>query len=584
MDSTQTTRHLLSVLIWFPAAAALFALFLPRQAPKVLRAYGLGVGLFLLGQSLQLLVGSTHSIQSRTFRFVENVEWIPAFGIRYHLGVDGISLWLILLTTFLTPLTMYVSFGAIRNRQKEFIAAMLFLQSAMIGAFVSLDLFLFYTFWELMLVPMFLIIGVFGGKNSVYAAVKFFIYTFAGSVFMLLAILYMVAQYKTLSGHYSFDYQDLMRLGFPVSTERVLFAAFTLAFAIKVPMWPVHTWLPDAHTEAPTGGSMILAAIMLKLGTYGFLRFSLGLFPLAGHWIGPTVALFACIGIIYGALAAWRQYDFKRLVAYSSVSHLGFVMLGLSSRSATGVSGAILQMINHGISTGALFLLVGVLYDRRHTRDVAEFGGLARVMPWYSAVFVLVTMSSIGLPGTNGFIGEFLIITGTFGADLLRWSYHCIGTDCEIAQIGPWFALLAVSGVILGAVYMLDVTQKVFFGPSTNPKNRDLTDLNSREWAGIAPLVVAIFALGLFPMYFRDRIDPSVRSFLAVYNSKREALREGGNAHMTPWLLEESATTPPARDPGNGLPLPAEVPAAVPHATRAQRSNELLVARGGLNP
>jgi NADH-quinone oxidoreductase subunit M len=580
MDPTQSTRHLLSVLIWFPAVAALLALFIPRQAPKVLRAYGVGAGLFLFGQSLQLLVGSTHSVQSRAFRFVENVEWIPSFGIRYHLGVDGISLWMVLLTTFLTPLTMYVSFGAIRNKQKEFIAAMLFLQSAMIGAFVALDLFLFYTFWELMLVPMFLIIGVFGGKNSVYAAVKFFIYTFAGSVFMLLAILYMVAQYKTLSGHYSFDYAELMRLGFPVGTERMLFAAFTLAFAIKVPMWPVHTWLPDAHTEAPTGGSMILAAIMLKLGTYGYLRFSLGLFPLAAHWIGPTIALLACVGIIYGALAGWRQYDFKRLVAYSSVSHLGFVMLGLSSRSPTGVSGAILQMVNHGISTGALFLLVGVLYDRRHTRDVAEFGGLAKVMPWYAAVFVLVTMSSIGLPGTNGFIGEFLIITGTFSADLLRWSYHCVGTDCEVAQIGPWFGMLAVSGVILGAVYMLDVTQKVFFGASTNPKNRGLTDLNSREWAGLAPLVVAIFALGLFPMYFRDRIDPSVRAFLSVYNSKREALRDGG-VHLVPWLLEESVITPPATDPGNGLPPPAEAVEA-PHAARqAPSTRDLLVAQGG---
>jgi NADH-quinone oxidoreductase subunit M len=262
------------------------------------------------------------------------------------------------------------------------------------------------------------------------------------------------------------------------------------------------------------------------------------------------------------------------------VSHLGFVMLGLSSRSPTGVSGAILQMVNHGISTGALFLLVGVLYDRRHTRDVAEFGGLAKVMPWYSAIFVLVTMSSIGLPGTNGFIGEFLIITGSFGADLLRWSYHCIGTDCEVAQIGPWFGLLAVSGVILGAVYMLDVTQKVFFGASTNPKNRDLTDLNSREWTALAPLVLAIFAIGLFPMYFRDRIDPSVRSFLAVYNSKREALRDGGNTRMTPWLLEEAAITPPEHDPGNGLPAPA-APEAVPHAALAPRSNELLVARQG---
>ncbi len=579
MDPNSSTRHLLSVLIWFPAIAGLLALFLPRQAPKLLRGYAVGAGLFLFGQSLQLLAGSTDPQRARGFRFVENVEWIPAFGIRYHVGLDGLSLWLVILTTFLTPLTLYVSFGAIRNRQKEFIAAMLFLQSAMIGSFVSLDMFLFYTFWELMLVPMFLLIGVFGGKNSVYAAVKFFLYTFAGSVFMLLAILYMVARYKDLTGHYSFDYADLMRLGFPPGTERLLFAAFTLAFAIKVPMWPVHTWLPDAHTEAPTGGSMILAAILLKMGTYGFLRFSLGFFPLAGHWIGPTVALIACVGIIWGALAAWRQYDFKRLVAYSSVSHLGFVMLGLASRSPSGISGAILQMINHGVSTGALFLLVGVIYDRRHTRDVAEFGGLAKVMPWYAAIFVLVTMSSIGLPGTNGFIGEFLIITGTFGADLLRWSYHCIGTDCEVAQVGPWYALLAVFGVILGAVYMLDVTQKVFFGEQTNPKNRSLPDLTAREWTGLVPLVVSIFALGLFPMYFRDRIDPSVRAFVSVYNTKREALREEGGTHLAPWLLNESVTALPEHDPGNGLVAPSE---GAPHAARdTQPQAGALAVRGG---
>ena len=574
-----TTRHLLSVLIWFPAIAGIFALFLPRQAPRLLRTYGVGAGLFLFGQSLQLLIGSTHSVESRGFRFVENTEWIPSLGIRYHLAVDGISLWLVLLTTFLTPLTLYVSFGAIRNRQKEFIAAMLILESAMIGAFVSLDLFLFYVFWELMLVPMFLIIGVFGGRNSVYAAVKFFLYTFAGSIFMLIAILYMVMKYKALNGSYSFDYADLMRMGFPVSTERLLFAAFTLAFAIKVPMWPVHTWLPDAHTEAPTGGSIILAAVMLKLGTYGFLRFGLGLFPLAAHWIGPTIAILACVGIIWGALAAWRQYDFKRLIAYSSVSHLGFVMLGLVSRTQAGVSGAVLQMVNHGISTGALFLLVGVIYDRRHTRDVAEFGGLAKVMPWYAAMFVLVTMSSIGLPGTNGFIGEFLIITGSFSSNLLNWSHHCTGEGldrtCEIAQIGPFFGLLAVSGVVLGAIYMLDVTQKVFFGPSTNPRNEHLEDLNSREWTGVIPLVAMIFAIGLFPMYFRDRVDPTVRAFLAVYDQKRQALNMRRGA-TDAFMLEESVLAPPARDtPPTGTPG-AEAPSHADANHHARRPGVLL--------
>lgn len=553
-----TARHLLSVLVWFPAVAGLLALFLPRQSPKLLRAYGVGASLFLFGQSLQLLVGADHSVEGRGFRFVENVAWIPSLGIRYHLAVDGISLWLILLTAFLTPLTLYVSFGAIRNRQKEFIAAMLVLESAMIGAFVSMDLFLFYVFYEMMLVPMFIIIGVFGGKNSVYAAVKFFLYTFAGSIFMLLAILYMVVKHRDLTGQYSFDYLDLMRVGFPLGTERLLFAAFTVAFAVKVPMWPVHTWLPDAHTEAPTGGSTILAAIMLKLGTYGFLRFSLGFFPLAAHWIGPTIALLACVGIVYGALAAWRQHDFKRLVAYSSVSHLGFVMLGLAARSPSTVSGSILQMVNHGISTGALFLLVGVIYDRRHTRDLAEFGGIAKVMPWYATMFVLVTMSSIGLPGTNGFIGEFLVITGTFSASLLRWSYHCTsGGDCDLAQVGPVFAAIAASGVILGAIYMLDVTQKVFFGPNRNPKNAHLPDLSPREWAGLLPLVAMIFALGLFPNYFKSRIDPTVTDFLAVYTAKMEALRDPQGARTRPVLLDESVLRPAgAPGPRASAPTP----------------------------
>lgn len=570
------------MLVWFPAIAGLLALFLPRQAPRLLRTYGVGASLFLFGQSLQLLIGSTHSVESRGFRFVENTEWITSLGIRYHLAVDGISLFLVLLTTFLTPIALYISFGAIRTRQKEFIAAMLVLESAMIGSFVAMDLFLFYVFYELMLVPMFIIIGAFGGKNRVYAAVKFFIYTFAGSVFMLVAMIYMVVKHHELTGRYSFDYLDLMRMGFPAGTERLLFAAFTLAFAIKVPMWPVHTWLPDAHTEAPTGGSIILAAIMLKVGTYGFLRFSLGFFPNAAHWIGPTIAGLACAGIILGALAAWRQYDFKRVIAYSSVSHLGFVMLGLIARSPHGVSGAVLQMINHGISTGALFLLVGVIYDRRHTRDLAEFGGLAKVMPWYAAMFVLVTMSSIGLPGTNGFIGEFLIITGTFTSDVLRWSYRVVSGVPDTANVGPFFGFVAVSGVLLGAIYMLDVVQKVFYGPITNPKNRRLNDLNPREWTGLIPLVAMIFALGLFPAHFRSRIDPTVRAVLHVYNAKRDALREQQMTHTRPFLLAPSVLVIPAVDPE--MPPVEAAPAPAENHTRVSEpatvGGDLLVALG----
>ncbi len=552
-------------------------MFLPRQSPKLLRVYAVASGLFVFGASLQLLVGAEDTAVNRSWRFVENVAWIPSLGIRYHLAVDGISLWLILLTTFLTPLTLHVSFGAVRDRQKEFIAAMLILESAMIGAFVSLDMFLFYVFWELMLVPMFLLIGVFGGRNRVYAAVKFFLYTFAGSVFMLIAILYMVIHFKTLSGHYSFDYTDLMRLAFPTGTERLLLAAFALAFAIKVPMWPVHTWLPDAHTEAPTGGSIILAAIMLKLGTYGFLRFALGFFPVASHWVGPTIAILACVGIVWGALVAWRQYDFKRLVAYSSVSHLGFVMLGLVSRTPSGVSGAILQMINHGVSTGALFLLVGVIYDRRHTRDVADFGGLAKVMPWYATAFVIVTMSSIGLPGTNGFIGEFLVITGSFTSELLRGTYvshNDAGQPfIDHVSLGPVFAAVAVTGVILGAVYMLDVVQKVFFGPARNPKNDALEDLTVREWAGILPLLAMVFAIGLFPMYFRDRIDPSARAFLAVYNAKRDSVSRREALDET-YLLDPSVVQPPAQD--SPTPPPAGDPPAAADARTPARGSTLV--------
>lgn len=553
--------HLLSVLIWLPAIAGLFVLFLPRQAPGFLRAFGVGVGLFEFGKSLQLLIGSDYA---RGFRFVENVEWIRSLGIRYHLGVDGISLWLVILTTFLTPLTMYVSFGSIKTKQKEFIAAMLLLESAMIGTFLALDMFLFYVFWEAMLVPMYLIIGIFGGPNRVYAAVKFFIYTFVGSLFMLLAIVYMVVKFRALdpSHRYSFDYFDLMRLGFPRDTELLLFLAFAVAFAVKVPMFPLHTWLPDAHTEAPTGGSIILAGVMLKLGTYGFLRFALPFFPSASHMVGPTIAGLACAGILYGAAVAWRQKDFKKLIAYSSVSHLGFVMLGIVARTPHAVTGAVLQMVNHGLSTGALFLLVGVIYDRRHTRELAEFGGLAKVMPAYAAIFVMVTMSSIGLPLTNGFVGEFLIITGSFASELLHVSYHCTtnldgSRICDVAGLGPLYAALAALGVLFGAIYMLEAVQKVFFGPVTNPKNRHLPDLNGREWLSVVPLVLLILFIGIKPQVFTSRIEPDVVDWLAQYENKRQQVTRPGATEV--YLLPEGALTParpqavPAAPPGRAM-------------------------------
>ncbi len=547
INTLASNTHLLSVLIWLPALAGLLVLFLPRQSPAVIRAFGIGVGLIEFGKSLQLLIGSDYAVG---MRFVENAEWIPSLGIRYHLGVDGLSLLLVVLTTFLTPLVLYISYGSIKARQKEFTAAMLFLQCGMIGAFLSLDLFLFYIFWELMLVPMYLIIGVFGGPNRVYAAVKFFIFTFAGSIFMLIGIVYMASTFKQLdaSHRYSFDYYDLMRLGFPRVTEIALFLSFAVAFAIKVPMFPLHTWLPDAHTEAPTGGSIILAAVMLKLGTYGFMRFAMPFFPTASHMIGPTIAGLACAGILYGAGVAWRQRDFKKLIAYSSVSHLGFVMLGIISRTPMGATGAVLQSVNHGISTGALFLLVGVIYDRRHTRDLSEFGGLAKVMPKYAIFFIFVTMSSIGLPFTNGFIGEFLVITGTFTADLLRIPYHVDrSSGPAYVGLGPMFAGLAALGVLFGAIYMLECVQKVFWGPINNPKNKNLKDLNEREMTALIPLAIMILWIGLRPQDFTSRIETDVQGWIDQYEQKRQIMTRP--AVQRPYVVNAAELSPPPRRP-----------------------------------
>jgi len=482
---------LLSWLVGLPLAGGAAVLFLPRQTPGLLKWTTVLVMVGTLAASLLLLSVP----MGREFHFNQDVVWISKFGIHYHLAVDGISLWLILLTTFIVPIAACVSFGSVTTRIKDWCFSLLLLEGAMIGALVALDLFTFYVFWELMLVPMYVMIGVWGGTNRIKAAIKFFLYTFFGSVLMLGAILYLAYMYgKASGGAPSFDYFELQRLLLPRHIQLWLYGAFALAFLIKVPMFPMHTWLPDAHTEAPTAGSIILAAVMLKMGTYGYLRFCLGLFPDASGELAANLAGVAVLGgILYGALCAWRQDDVKRLIAYSSVAHLGYVMLGIFAATPSSLEGSVLQMINHGISTGALFLLVGVIYDRRHTRQLDEFGGLAKVMPVYAVIFVVVTLSSVGLPGTNGFVGEFMIITGTFVSTKLG---HFSGVQ----------AVGAALGVILGAVYMLGVVQKMFFGPLAKRENKLLPDLNRRELLAVAPLVMMVFVIGLFPNLLLSRM------------------------------------------------------------------------------
>lgn len=510
-------NHLLSILIALPLVAAFIVLLLPRENLKAIRTFSVAAMLVELLISLPLIFdvsnpGHFVDYASPGYKFVESMTWVESLGISYKVGIDGISIWLILLTTALTPISLFASWTSVETKVKEYAFSFLLLQCGMIGAFVALDLFLFYVFWELMLVPMYLIIGIWGGKDRVYAAVKFFLYTMVGSLLMLVAILYMVAQYKALAGTYSFDLEQLSRLNIPLTAQYLLFASFGLAFAIKVPLFPFHTWLPDAHVQAPTGGSVILAAVLLKLGCYGFLRFAMPLFPAASHLLGPSIAVLATVGIIYGAFCAWVQKDVKKLVAYSSVSHLGFVMLGLFSLTTHGITGAILQMVNHGVSTGALFLLIAVIYERRHTRDLDQFGGLASQMPLYAVLFVIVAMSSIGLPGTNGFVGEFMILNGTFTSAALPY-----------ARV---FALCASTGVVLAAIYMLHAVLKMFWGPLTNAENKGLPDVSKRELISILPLVALIFVFGFMPNPFLRVMEPAVDRFIDAYRAKYEATLE----------------------------------------------------------
>jgi NADH-quinone oxidoreductase subunit M len=492
------TSHILTIVTFTPAVGALLIMFFGRSQTQAIRTFALIVALLTFIFSLHLI--AHFDSNSAEFQFQMNVPWIPSFGINYQMGVDGISIFLILLTTLLTPLSILASHSIV-DRPKEYFIFMLLLETGVIGVFSSLDLFLFYVFWEVMLIPMYFLIGVWGGERRIYAAMKFVLYTMVGSVLMLVAIIGVYFLNGRATGIYTFSYPAILsamtagQLVIAPTTELYLFLAFFLAFAIKVPLFPFHTWLPDAHVEAPTAGSVMLAGVLLKMGTYGMLRFSLPLFPNVSHAIAPVVTFLAVVGIIYGALVAMVQPDMKKLVAYSSVSHMGFIVLGIFSFTTQGTEGAIYQMLNHGISTGALFLIVGVIYERRHTRLIEQFGGLANRMPLYATIFLIVTLSSIGLPGLNGFVGEFLVLLGTFGVNKPR-------------------AVAAALGVILSAVYMLWMYQRVIWGEITNEKNRTLPDLFGREKAMLIPLVILIFWMGVYSNSFLRPMDASVARLL----------------------------------------------------------------------
>jgi NADH-quinone oxidoreductase subunit M len=491
---------LLSLITFLPGAAGIALLFVPRRSAGVLRLVSLAVTVLTFACSLPLYFG--FDADAIGYQFEENRRWMPTLGVAYHVGIDGISLLLVLLTTFLMPLALVSAWGSVEDRFKEFTATMLLLETGMLGVFVSLDLFLFYVFWEAMLVPMYFIIGIWGGPNRVYAAVKFILYTMVGSALMLVAILGLYYQYGAATGRYTFDVPVLAQYVMaPGLAQNLMFLAFALAFAIKVPLFPFHTWLPDAHVEAPTAGSVVLAGVLLKMGTYGFLRFCLPFFPDASLSFGPLVFALAVIGVIYGAWVSTVQPDMKKLVAYSSVSHLGFVMLGIFTLNQQGLVGAIIQMVNHGLSTGALFLMVGMIYERRHSRLIADFGGLWRIVPAFSALFLVVALSSLGLPGLNGFVGEFLILVGAF-------------------QRNAWLAAVATSGIIFAAVYLLWMYQRVIFGEVTHEENRRLRDLTPREWAVLVPVVALIVWIGVYPTAFTGKTEATVEALIMQVEAK----------------------------------------------------------------
>ncbi len=509
---------ILHALVWLPLVGMVVVLWGSRERAKEI-AFWWSAAVFVLSMGLWWVFDPSSS----EFQLASSVPWIEAWGVHYALGVDGISLFMVLLTTFMTPVAILGSWSYVKEREKAFYALMLLLETGVVGVFLALDLFLFYVFFELTLVPMYFIVGVWGGERRIYAAVKFFLYTAVGSLLMLVAILYLYFRAQEVFGVASFAYVDLLDVPLGLTEELWLFGAFALAFAIKVPMFPLHTWLPDAHVEAPTAGSVILAAVLLKMGTYGFLRFLLPLFPVASQH--PTVVtamlLLGLVGIVYAAWVAAVQPDAKKLVAYTSVAHMGFVVLGIFALTVNGLQGGLVVMISHGISTGALFLLLGMLYERRHTRVIEDFGGLGRVAPWFATAFVITALASIGLPGTSGFVGEFLALLGAFEAH-------------------PWLAGIGATGVIFAAYYMLPMVQRIWFNDVDREENRTLQDLSGREIAILAPLCALMIWIGVQPGPFLDRMGPSVTEVL----ERVEEAREERAAATSP----QAAQAPPAID------------------------------------
>lgn len=498
------TFPLLSLVTFLP----LFGAFIVALIPTRFEVFHKQIAFIFAGISFLASLGLMifFNFHSPLLQFVERFDWIPQFGITYYLGVDGISLLLVLLTTFLSLVSIFASFDDIKIHTRGYYASMLLLETGMIGVFVAADMILFYVFWEAMLIPMYFLIGIWGGPKKIYAAIKFFLYTLVGSLLMLVSILFLYKLNISQGNDRTFEIQQFFNINIEPGTQIWLFLAFALAFAIKVPMFPFHTWLPDAHVEAPTAGSVILAGVLLKMGTYGFIRFCLPIFPYASHYFAVPIIILAIIGIIYGALMALVQQDIKRLVAYSSVSHLGLVVLGIFVFNIQGMEGALIQMINHGLSTGGLFLIVGMLYERRHTRMMNEFGGVAKAMPHFYPFFLIVMLSSIGLPLLNGFVGEFLVLVGAFKARVL-------------------YAVLAATGIILGAYYMLKMFKKVMFGALDKAENKALADISNREMAILISIIVFIIWIGVYPHFFLRSMDASVIDLLQNMANKLASIK-----------------------------------------------------------
>jgi NADH-quinone oxidoreductase subunit M len=563
----------MGILGWttlLPLLGAILVMLVPKEEESIHRGIGFLTSLTTFVVSLFIL--RDFDATQAGFQLEVNRPWVSSLGINFHLGVDGISLWLVLLTTLMMPLTLFFpqSIGTRNIRVREFTVAMLVMETGMIGAFLAIDLFVFYVFWELMLVPMYFVIGIWGGERRFYAAIKFVLYTLVGSLLMLAAILYLYVQAKAVGGSWTFDYATYTALLLPELPQLLCFGAFALAFMIKVPLFPLHTWLPDAHVEAPTGGSVILAAVMLKFGTYGFLRFAMPFFPLATWEAAPLIAGLAVVGIIYGALMAYVQDDVKKLVAYSSVSHLGFVVLGLLALNPQGIQGGIFQMLAHGISTGGLFLGVGLLYDRRHTRRLDDFGGLWKRMPLFAACFLIIVLASGGLPGLCGFIGEFLVLIGTWTAQK-GW----LAASLPQGRLFWWPMLLAglsATAVILTALYLLTMYQKIMFGPLDKPENKDpnLKDIHGKEVWVFGVVVLAAFGLGLYPKPILESSEPAVKAFISSFNERlREAYRDpDAKARFFPAPPPGAAPaqTEPAAPAGTN-PAPTPAPARPPGGT-----------------